>query len=82
MNNVYTYNLFKLKSSYTNRLIGAHDHASVQFNVARVDANGKMIKDKSQNITFAICGLVRTKGQSDAAINALATEAGLLKKVI
>merc|ERR1712098_419235 len=70
------------KCSYTNRLITADDHASVQFAICRVDAEGRMIKDKSQNITFAVCGFVRSKAQSDSAVNVLATDAGLLKNVI
>jgi len=70
------------KCSYTNRLIGAKDHASVQFNVCRVDNNGVMIKDKSQNISFAISGYIRAKAKSDAAVNVLATDAGLLKNIV
>merc|ERR1712137_855111 len=70
------------KCSYTNRLITADDHASVQFAICRVDTEGRTIKDKSQNITFAVCGFVRSKAQSDSAVNVLATDAGLLKNVI
>ena len=69
-------------SSYTNRLITADDHASVQINFCRVDAEGRMIKDKSQNISVAVCGFVRAKAQGDSAINSLATDAGLLKNVV
>ena len=71
-----------LFSSYTNRLITADDHASVQINFCRVDENGVMIKDKSQNVSVVVCGFLRGKGASDAAVNCLATDNGLLKNVV
>ena len=66
------------KCSATNRLIKAHDHASVQINVADVDENGKMLPTQT---TFAICGFIREKAEADDSINRLATEAGLIKNV-
>ena len=66
------------KCAATNRLIKAHDHASVQINVADVDESGRAL---STSTTFPICGYVREKGESDDCINKLATEQGLLKNV-
>lgn len=45
------------RSSATNRLIGAGDHASVQFNVAKLDENGVMTGEYQ---TYAISGAVRS----------------------
>ena len=66
-------------SSYTNRLINAKDHASIQLNVANVDASGA---DTGEYTPFVISGFVRNKGESDAANNLLAQKSGLLKAVI
>ncbi|CCG82025.1 40S ribosomal protein S21 [Taphrina deformans PYCC 5710] len=66
------------KCAATNRLIKAHDHASVQLNICDVDEEGKMLPTHT---TFALCGFVREKGESDDCINKLATQAGLLKNV-
>ncbi|EEB09000.1 40S ribosomal protein S21 [Schizosaccharomyces japonicus yFS275] len=67
------------KCSATNRLIQAKDHASVQINVCAVDAEGRQIP--GQNSTYAICGFVRGKGESDDCINRLTTQDGLLEGV-
>lgn len=81
------------KCAATNRLIKAHDHASVQLNICDVDEQGKMLPTHT---TFALCGFVRycisdvrkkeiddsrEKGEGDDCINKLATDAGLLKNV-
>ncbi|ORY81326.1 ribosomal protein S21e [Protomyces lactucae-debilis] len=66
------------KCAATNRLIKAHDHASVQINVADVDESGRMLNTQT---SFALCGFVREKGEGDDCINKLATQAGLLKNV-
>jgi small subunit ribosomal protein S21e len=66
-----------LYSAATNRLITAKDHASVQINIGHVDENGHIIP--GQHTTYAICGFVRTRGESDDSINRLATENGLLE---
>lgn len=66
------------KCAATNRLIKAHDHASVQLNICDVDENGKMLPTQT---TFALCGFIREKGEGDDCINRLATESGLLKGV-
>ncbi|EPQ58177.1 RabGAP/TBC, partial [Gloeophyllum trabeum ATCC 11539] len=61
------------KCAATNRLITSKDHASVQFSVADVDANGRAL---STSTSFALCGQVRAMGESDDSINRLATQAG------
>jgi small subunit ribosomal protein S21e len=64
-------------SAATNRLITAKDHASVQINIGLVDEEGHIIP--GQHTTYALCGFVRTRGESDDAINRLATRDGLLE---
>ena len=49
------------KCSWTNRLIGAQDHASVQLNVAKVDASGMYT---GQSHAFALAGYIRAKVSS------------------
>ncbi|KAK0240201.1 ribosomal protein S21e [Armillaria nabsnona] len=66
------------KCAATNRLITSKDHASVQINIADVDANGRAL---GTSTTFALCGQVRSQGEGDDALNRLATQAGLLKNV-
>lgn len=66
------------KCSATNRLITAKDHASIQFNVGHVDANGVYTGDFTP---FALSGFLRTQGRADEAINRLATNKGFLKHV-
>ncbi|KAJ3573957.1 hypothetical protein NP233_g2082 [Leucocoprinus birnbaumii] len=66
------------KCAATNRLITSKDHASVQISIADVDANGRAL---STSTTFAICGQVRSQGESDDSLNRLATKAGLLRNV-
>ncbi|KAJ6538564.1 ribosomal protein S21e [Mycena latifolia] len=66
------------KCSATNRLITSKDHASVQINVVDVDSNGRALNTST---TFALCGQVRSQGESDDSINRLATKAGLLRNV-
>ncbi|WVQ85082.1 hypothetical protein IAT38_007246 [Cryptococcus sp. DSM 104549] len=65
--------------SATNRLITAQDHASIQLQIADVDAEGKAIKGSAT--TIAIAGKIRAQGDSDDSINRIATKAGLLKNV-
>ena len=66
-------------SSYTNRLITAKDHASVQINIGEVDENGYYT---GQNKTFVLCGFLRGRGEGDLAVNCLAQTAGLISKVV
>jgi small subunit ribosomal protein S21e len=68
-----------LSSSATGRLIGAKDHASVQINVAEVNASGTIVTGKYK--TFVLSGFVRESSESDDSINRLATGAGMLKNV-
>ncbi|CDH54044.1 40s ribosomal protein s21 [Lichtheimia corymbifera JMRC:FSU:9682] len=66
------------KCSATNRLITAKDHASVQLNVADVNAEGRTTGSFA---TYALCGFVRRNAEADDSINRLATEDGYLKNV-
>jgi hypothetical protein len=47
-----------LRSSWTNKLITAKDHASVQLNVGHLDESGVYNGSFS---TFALCGQLRSK---------------------
>lgn len=51
------------------------DHAAVQINIAKVDEKGVCTGESS---AFAIAGFMRTKGDSDAALNRLFHEKKLL----
>ena len=55
------------------RLITSKDHASVQISIADVDADGLALNTST---TFALCGQVRSQGESDDSVNRLATKAG------
>ncbi|KAI7882533.1 30S ribosomal protein S21e [Lichtheimia hyalospora FSU 10163] len=66
------------KCSATNRLITAKDHASVQLNVADVNAEGRLTGSFA---TYALSGYVRRNAEADDSINRLATEDGYLKNV-
>lgn len=67
------------KCDATNRIIKAKDHASVQINIVDIDENGRAIPGK--NITYNLCGFVRSKAESDDSLNRLAQQDGLLKNV-
>jgi len=57
------------KCSYTNCLIKAKDHASVQINVANVDpVTGVMTGDHK---TFCLAGYIRFKSEGDMALTDL-----------
>ncbi|DAZ97192.1 TPA: hypothetical protein N0F65_003823 [Lagenidium giganteum] len=60
------------KCSWTNRIIAAKDHSSVQINVARVNANGVFTGESD---TFALAGYIRGKGEADMAMTELARAA-------
>ncbi|CAO0794258.1 ribosomal protein S21e, partial [Mucor lusitanicus] len=66
------------KCSATNRLITAKDHASVQINVADVDAEGRATNSFA---TYAFCGFLRKEAESDDALNRLSQQDGYLKNV-
>ena len=57
------------KCSWTNRLIGASDQASVQINVGTIDPNTGLHTGGSE--TYALSGYVRNKGESDMALTEL-----------
>lgn len=63
-------------SSWTNRILAAKDHASVQINVARVNANGVFTGESD---TFALAGYIRSKGEADLALTELARQADAAK---
>ena len=58
-------------SRWTNRVIAAKDHASVQFNVARVNDNGTFTGDYD---VVALAGYIRGKGEADMAVTELARQ--------
>lgn len=64
------------KCSATNRILTAKDHASVQINIAQLDANGIY---GGQYSTVAFSGFIRDNAGSDQALNILAAEMGLMK---
>ena len=66
------------KCSATNRIIKANDHASVQISVGKVDENGRYT---GENNTYAMCGFIRARGESDDSLNRLAQRDGYLKNV-
>jgi small subunit ribosomal protein S21e len=66
------------KCSATNRIIKANDHASVQISVGKVDENGRYT---GENQTYAMCGFIRARGESDDSLNRLAQRDGYLKSV-
>lgn len=70
---VCMYSYYNMKSSSTNRLIPAKDHASVQINIGRVDENGVLTGESD---TIALCGFVRRKGLGDEAFYRIAKEKG------
>lgn len=67
-----------LRSSASNRIIHAKDHASVQLNLVDVDPNTGAMTGSSK--VYAICGAIRMMGESDDCIGRLAKKDGLLSK--
>jgi small subunit ribosomal protein S21e len=67
------------KCDATGAMIIAKDHASIQLNIAEVDAEGKAIPGKFT--TFTLSGRVRRMGEADDSINRLATQKGILRSV-
>ena len=65
-------------SSATGRLITAKDHASVQINIADVDASGRATGSFK---SYVMSGFVRSAAESDDSLNRLATADGYLKTV-
>ena len=56
------------KCHATNRLLDCKDTASVQITL-NTDGINLNKKDEQKNLTMVISGFVRTKGNSDAALN-------------
>ncbi|KAF5843921.1 ribosomal protein S21 component of cytosolic 80S ribosome and 40S small subunit [Dunaliella salina] len=54
------------KCAWTNKLIEAKDHASVQINIGHLDENGVY---KGTFDTFAMIGKIRAQGESDHALD-------------
>mmetsp|Transcript_16617 Transcript_16617/g.28313 ORF Transcript_16617/g.28313 Transcript_16617/m.28313 type:complete len:83 (-) Transcript_16617:276-524(-) len=63
------------KCSATNTLITAYDHASVQIEIADVDAEGKV---NGKRRTVALAGFMRKRGEADACLNRIMGEQGLI----
>lgn len=58
------------RSSWTNKLITAKDHRSVQINIGHLDESGLYTGSFS---AFALTGQVRAKGDADSALDILWT---------
>jgi len=56
------------KCAWTNKLITAKDHASVQINVGHLNDEGVYT---GQFTTFALAGKVRAQGEADSALDLL-----------
>eukprot|EP00460_Paracercomonas_marina_P000595 EW704460.1.p2 GENE.EW704460.1~~EW704460.1.p2 ORF type:complete len:108 (+),score=44.04 EW704460.1:54-377(+) len=69
---------FPRKCSATNRLIPANDHASVQFNIGVLNANG-VYAGTFEPVAFS--GFIRSQGASDFFLNRIAAEKGLMKNL-
>ena len=57
------------KCHATNRLLDCKDTASVQITLNTDGLNYENKKQEKNNLTMVISGFVRTKGNSDAALN-------------
>ena len=57
------------KCHATNRLLDCKDTASVQITLNTDGLNYENKKQEQNNLTMVISGFVRTKGNSDAALN-------------
>ena len=57
------------KCHATNRLLTCKDTASVQITLNTDGLNLENKKEDQKNLTMVISGFVRTKGNSDAALN-------------
>jgi len=66
------------KCMATHQLIKPHDHASTQFQIAKVNDEG-VPTGEFETIVFS--GPLRAQGEADYALNRIATEKGLLTGV-
>ena len=62
----------------TNRLLDAKDHASVQVTLTTSGLKEFENTKKEQTLTMVLSGFVRTKGNSDAALNRFLKKKGIL----
>mmetsp|Transcript_15213 Transcript_15213/g.25302 ORF Transcript_15213/g.25302 Transcript_15213/m.25302 type:complete len:92 (+) Transcript_15213:98-373(+) len=60
------------KCSYTNRLVGAKDHSSVQINVANVDPVTGV--STGEYTPYCLAGYIRFKCEGDMALTTLVKE--------
>ena len=70
--------LIPRKCDATTRLIPPHDHASVQFRIAKLNEEGHPTGEFE---TVVFSGYLRNLGEADNALNRIATEKGLLENV-
>ncbi|KAH0787417.1 40S ribosomal protein S21 [Histomonas meleagridis] len=70
--------LIPRKCDATHRLIPPHDHASVQFRIAKLNEEG-LPTGEFETVVFS--GYLRNLGEADNALNRIATEKGLLENV-
>eukprot|EP00892_Ulva_mutabilis_P011845 jgi/Ulvmu1/9032/UM005_0124.1 len=54
------------KCSWTNKLITAKDHASIQMNIGHLDESGVY---SGEQTTFALRGNVRANGEADSSLD-------------
>jgi len=66
------------KCTATKTLITAKDHAAVQLTVGLVDENGVYTNEVE---TVTLCGDLRMKSRSDAALNRIMLEQKIMKDV-
>merc|ERR1712216_814475 len=66
------------KCAWTNRVITAKDHASIQLNIGHLNENGVFTK---QFTPIALSGYIRAKAEGDAAINSIAFHNGVMKDI-
>ena len=66
------------KCEATNRLIDCKDTASVQITLNTDGLNLEKQKDDKKNFTVVLSGFVRSKGNSDAALNKILYEKKIL----
>jgi len=56
------------KCSFTNQILAAKDHSSIQISIANLEKNGIY---SGKHEIFALCGKLRKQGGSDRALNYL-----------
>ena len=70
--------LIPRKCMATQRVIPPHDHASTQFQIAKVNEDG-VPTGEFETVVFS--GPLRAQGEADFALNRIASEKGLLNGV-